>query len=126
MCMSILFYIFPISIVTATTTSTKDVFSKNSNVRVSKKWLEAGQTYADDFRWVNVTSVLSTFISPVVLLSLPEFGGSSYSSGLALSVRIKNLKVGSGGLTSFQLKVSLLSHFVCIVCIVEHFVYFFC
>ena len=85
----------------------KDVFSRNSNSRVTRRWLEGGQVYADDFNWVNVTTALSTFTTPIILLSLPEFGGDTYSSGAALSVRIRNKQVGSSGTTSFQIKANI-------------------
>ncbi len=81
-----------------------DVFSKGSNIRVSKKWLEAGQIYSDDLNWVSVISV-SPFTIPVILLSLPDFGGNTYTTGAPLSLRIRNKEVSVKGTVSFQLKV---------------------
>ncbi len=92
----------------ATDWVTRDVFTVNSNQRVTVKWLEAGQLYADDSSWTTVTTKLASFVSPVVLLSLPDFGGNTYSSGSPLSLRIRNKQFIAGNIVSFEVKVNAL------------------
>ncbi len=102
----LLLLLLGLSVVSALVGITKDVFSKNSAVSPSSIWLEAGQMYLDDSHWTNVTTVVKTFVNPVILLSMPDFGGSTYNSGPPLSLTIRNKKFGSNGALSFQVKVS--------------------
>ena len=102
----LLLLLLGLSAVSALVGITKNVFSKNSAVSPSSIWLEAGQMYLDDSHWTNVTTVVKTFVNPVVLLSMPDFGGSTYNSGSPLSLRIRNKKFESNGALSFQVKVS--------------------
>ena len=78
-----------------------NVFSKNSTSSPSHTWLEYGQLYADDSGWTSVSSTITTFIRPLVFLSLPNFGNA------ALSLRISDLKLDALSFTTFKVKVSV-------------------
>ncbi len=78
----------------------KDVFSKGSNIRPTNAWLEAGQAYIDDAHWINVTTTVSSFVLPIVLLSM-----YSYTTNDPTALRIRNKNFNALGQLSFQIKV---------------------
>ncbi len=109
---SLIFYLLCSSIfhIISGQTNIRDVFSHKSALRPKNSWLEAGQAYADDFSWVNVTTVSTTFVAPIILLSMP-----STTQNDPLSLRIRNKRTNALGQISFQIKVRYCLIFIFLV-----------
>ncbi len=69
-----------------------------------QSWCEANSATVDDSSWTSITTN-TFFINPQILVSLPLFGGSTYTSGFAFSIRIKDKTFSPGAGTSFKIKV---------------------
>ncbi len=71
---------------------------------VDNFWMESGFTNLDDVSWVTQSTFATSFTSPIVFISLPDYGDSTLASGYPLSVRIRNIAVTDGS-ASFEFKV---------------------
>ena len=78
--------------------------------KVKKQWLSFGVSLLNTVHWVSLQSETSFSAagpsSTVVLLSLPELGGSLATEGVPTATRIRNVAYDSNnGRVSFQAKV---------------------
>jgi hypothetical protein len=87
--------------------ATNTAYDRVAGLNLTNYWMEIGFTSVDDITFQTVSTYATSFTSPVVFVSAPVYGTSSYTGGYPLAVRIKNITLSgdSSGSTSFQLKV---------------------
>jgi hypothetical protein len=61
------------------------------NVDVGEYWMASGYADLNDPSWVNVCSIVTTFVDAVVFISLPTLPGANSSDGFPLNPRFNSV-----------------------------------
>jgi len=81
------------------------VLDRISNNYLNTYWMETGFNAVSTRSWVSVTTHKSSFSTPIVLASLPDYGNQAATgNNFPVAVRVRNVVVTSG-VTSFDYKL---------------------